>query len=54
MAAILGNVTLLVTEAIDWIGDYVTVITGNPLLELFVITCFVGTGVGLISRIIHL
>lgn len=54
MSAILGNITLLVTEAISWVGDFVTCITGNPLLELFVVTAFVGTGVGLINRIIKL
>lgn len=54
MSTILGNVTLLVTEAITWVGDFVTCITGNPLLELFVVTGFVGLGVGLIRRIIKL
>lgn len=54
MAAILGNVSLLVTEAISWINSYVGAITGNPLIELFVITAFIGTGVGLIRRLIRL
>lgn len=54
MAAILSNVSLLVTEAITWVGDFVTCITSNALLELFVVTAFVGLGVGLIRRIIKL
>lgn len=54
VAAILSDVGSIVTNGIDWVGDFVTVITGNPLLELFVITSFVGLGVGLIRRIIRL
>lgn len=54
MASILTSVTAVVTEAIAWIGDYVTLIQGQPLLLLFVITSFVGLGVGLIKRIIRL
>lgn len=54
MSTILSDVTLVVTEAIKWIGQFVTVITANPLLLMFVIVAFVGLGVGLISRLIHL
>lgn len=53
MAAILSDITLVVTEAIKWIGQFVTSITGNPLLLLFVVVAFVGLGVGLIKRIIR-
>lgn len=54
MADIIGNVGSLVTAAVGWIGQYVTLITSNPLLEMFVITSFVGLGVGLIRRLIRL
>lgn len=54
MGTILTNVGLLVTDSITWVGQYVTAITANPLLEMFVITSFVGLGVGLIKRIIRL
>lgn len=54
MAEILSNVTLLVTEAIDWITAFVGVITGQPLLLMFVVVAFVGLGVGLIKRLIRL
>lgn len=47
-------VTSLVTAAIGWIGQFVTVITSNPLLLAFVVVSFVGLGVGLIRRIIRL
>lgn len=54
MAAILGDITSVVTSAISWIGSFVGAITSNSLLLLFVIIAFVGLGVGLIGRLIHL
>lgn len=54
MADILSNVTLFVTEAISWISSFVTTITSQPLLLMFVIVSFVGLGVGLIKRLIRL
>lgn len=54
MAAIISDVTTIVTAAADWIGTYVTAITDNPLIEMFVITAFVGLGVGLLRRLIRL
>lgn len=54
MASILSDVTLFVTEAIDWITAFVGVITAQPLLLMFVIVAFVGLGVGLIKRLIRL
>lgn len=54
MSAIISNVTELVTAAVTWISSYVGAITSNPLILMFVIIAFVGLGVGLISRMIHL
>lgn len=54
MQAILTQVTALVTEAISWVTAFTTAIVGQPLLLMFVVVAFVGLGVGLISRIIHL
>lgn len=54
VATIIANVTTIVTEAIKWVGQFVTVITANPLLLMFVIAGFVGLGVGLIKRIVRL
>jgi hypothetical protein len=55
MAGIITSIGSLVTGAISWLGSFVTEITssGNELLLLFVITPFVGLGIGLIRRIIH-
>lgn len=54
IADILPLITTIVTEATEWIGQFVQSITSNPLLLMFVIFGFIGTGVGLISRILKL
>ena len=54
VSGILAIVTSVVTEAIKWIGQFVTCITSQPLLLMFVVITFVGLGVGLIRRIIRL
>jgi len=54
ITTILSAATALVTEAIKWIGQFVTAITSNELLLLFVVVAFVGLGVGLIKRITRL
>lgn len=54
MSEILTDVGSIVTSSITWINSYVGAITGNPLIEMFVIVAFVGLGVGLIRRLIRL
>lgn len=54
MADIISAVSSLVTASVGWINSFVDVITGQPLLLLFVIVGFVGLGVGLIKRLIRL
>lgn len=54
VSTLLGYVTEFVTSAVSWITSFVGAITSNPLLLMFVIVSFVGLGVGLIRRIIHL
>lgn len=56
MASIIGSITSLVTAAIGWIGQFVTCLTaeGHEILLVGVIVGFVGLGVGLISRLMHL
>lgn len=53
MSAILSDITSVVTASIGWINSFVGAITSNPLLLLFVVVAFVGLGIGLIRRIIH-
>lgn len=54
MEALITAITSLVTAATGWVTSFVTLITGQPLLLLFVVTGFVGLGVGLIKRIIKI
>lgn len=54
MDAIITSITSLVTGSIGWIESFVGVITAQPLLLLFVISGFVGLGVGLIKRLIRI
>ena len=55
MESLITSITSLVTAAVGWVGQYVTAITSNPLLLIFVVTAFVGLGVGLFHHyIIHL
>lgn len=55
MTAITGAISSLVSAAVQWIGSYVQCITaeGNELLLFFVVFGFIGTGIGLIHRIIR-
>ncbi len=52
MASILESAGLIVTEALSWLTETVTTVVGSPLLLMFVILGLVGTGVGLMRRII--
>ena len=54
MAEIISSVTSLVSASVGWVNSFVGAITGQPLLLMFVITSFVGMGVGLIKRLIRL
>lgn len=54
MASIAGDVGTLVTEVISWTTEYLTLITGNPLLMMFVVFAFIGTGIGVIKRLVRL
>lgn len=54
MAGLLSNVSLIVTECISWITSFVGAITANPIIELFVLFGLLGTGIGLVGRLIRL
>lgn len=54
MVDVLNNVTSFVTAAVGWVGSFVDCIVAQPLLEMFVITSFVGLGVGLIQRLVRI
>ena len=52
VTTILESAGLIVTEALSWLTETVTTVVGSPLLLMFVILGLVGTGVGLMRRII--
>lgn len=52
MAEILASAGDIVTEALTWLTETVTTVTSSPLLLMFVVLGLVGTGVGLMRRII--
>lgn len=51
MEAILTTVTSIVTAAVGWVGQYVTLVTENPIILAYTLLPFVGLGVGLLSRL---
>lgn len=54
MQTILANVGDVVSAGMTWMGDAVTTITssGNELLLLFTTIGLIGTGIGLLRRLI--
>lgn len=54
LGSIITQVGTVVTAAIGWMGDYLEVITDEPLLMLFVCLPVVGFGIGLVRRMIRL
>lgn len=52
MSAILTSAGDIVTEALSWLTETVNVVVGSPLLLMFVTLGLVGTGIGLMRRII--
>ena len=53
---ILNSIGSVVTSAITWMGDYLSLITktGNEILFIFTVIPLVGLGVGLIRRMINI
>lgn len=54
VAPILSVASEVVTAAIKWVGEYVTLITSQPLLLIGIVLTFVGLGIGLIRRMMKL
>lgn len=56
IAAVLQNITSIVTSAVSWITSYVGVISasGNEFLMLFILVPMVGLGIGLFKRLLRL
>lgn len=54
MAALISNITDIVTAAVGWMGTAGTAIVDNPLALLFILLPLMGAGIGLFRRIINL
>lgn len=54
VANLMTTVGGIFTEAISWVGDVATTITGQPILLLFCTLPLVGLGVGLFKRLINI
>lgn len=56
LQSLLNNIGSVVSSAIDWMGDYLDLITtsGNELLLVFTVIPLVGLGIGLVRRMISL
>lgn len=42
-----------VTESVSWVSTFVGAITDNKLILGFVLVALIGTGIGVINRLIH-
>lgn len=47
---IISTITELVTASVQWIGQGVSAITGNPLLMVMFLFGMVSVGIGLVRR----
>lgn len=54
VSTILTSVGEIVTAAIGWVEDVVSVVVSQPLILLFVCIPLVGLGIGMLRRMISL
>jgi len=55
MTTLLTGIGSFFTQSVDWLGDVLTVITGNPALLILVIAMpVIGFSVGLLNRLIKM
>ena len=52
MAAVLSTITEVFTAAVGWVGTVAETVAGNPLLLIGIVIGFIGTGIGLFSRLL--
>ena len=53
MASVLSTITEVFTAAVGWVGTVAETVAGNPLLLVGVVIGFIGTGIGLFSRLLR-
>ena len=52
MATVLSTITEVFTAAVGWVGTVSDTVSSNPLLLIGVVIGFIGTGIGLFSRLL--
>lgn len=53
MATVLSTITEVFTAAVGWVGTVAETVANNPLLLIGVVIGFIGTGIGLFSRLLR-
>ncbi len=53
MASLLSTIGEVFTAAVGWVGTVAEVIAGNPLLLVGVVLGFIGVGITLFGRLLH-
>lgn len=53
MASVLTTITEVFTAAVGWVGTVSETVVNNPLLLVGVVIGFIGTGIGLFSRLLR-
>lgn len=53
ISSMLSDITSMVTSAVGWVTSFVGAITSNQLILGFVLVALIGTGIGIINRLIH-
>lgn len=54
LSSFLTNVGTVVTQAVSWCTDILSMVTGSPVLFTFFVLGLVGLGVGLLGRVKNL
>lgn len=53
MVTVLSTITEVFTAAVGWVGTVSETVVNNPLLLVGVVIGFIGTGIGLFSRLLR-
>lgn len=54
LASLLADVTTILTSMVSWTGSVISMVTSNPLLEIFVLGTFGLIAIGIVKRLIRL
>ena len=53
LTTILSSITEIFTAGVSWMGTVSDTVAGNPLLLFGVLISFIGVGIGLFKRLLH-